>query len=492
MLDIKSIEGLTSLPKLSVQKELTQRTNVLVVVLTQETLSQPPAFVPVLSSLAEELKTKKNLVLYGGKDDLYGVSFIRTVSFSTNYEIFEAAGDLTRALLAEKVSSVSISFPQSVSAENITTFITGVSLTNYKYNRKSDEFKRISSIEVISGNFNPEDKQTKFALESTRYSLFCRQILNLRPLDANPETMLELCRNIAKIDPKVTIEAIVDKELEAKGLNLIYAVGRGAARRPCLVNLKYEGNPNNSTDVIALVGKGVCFDAGGLNLKPTKAIEEMWMDKGGACAVLSTFKAVVEQKLPVNLVASLAFVENLVGSDCYHPSDIIKSHKGLTVEIGNTDAEGRLILCDAMSYTQQVYKPNTLIEFSTLTGAVMMALGLTTAGLFSNSDELSNDLIEASSASVERIYRLPIFEEHRKNMKGKFSDLNNIAPVPYGGASNAGAYLECFVEKDVKWAHIDIAGVASANREFFVYSEAATGFGVRLTLEYLTRRIAKH
>lgn len=125
---------------------------------------------------------------------------------------------------------------------------------------------------------------------------------------------------------------------------------------------------------MALVGKGVCFDAGGLNIKPTKAIESMWCDKGGACAVLSTFKAAVDLKLPINLVCSVAFVENLLGSDAYHPSDIIKSYKGLTVEIGNTDAEGRLILCDAMSYTQEFYKPNTLLEFSTLTGACMVAL----------------------------------------------------------------------------------------------------------------------
>ncbi len=134
------------------------------------------------------------------------------------------------------------------------------------------------------------------------------------------------------------------------------------------------GNPERGDDVLALVGKGVCFDSGGLNLKPTKAIEEMWLDKGGAVTVLSIFKAVVELKLKVNLVVSAAFVENLVGSDCYHPSDIIKSHKGLTVEIGNTDAEGRLILADAMSYTQEHYKPNTMIEFSTLTGACMVAL----------------------------------------------------------------------------------------------------------------------
>lgn len=134
------------------------------------------------------------------------------------------------------------------------------------------------------------------------------------------------------------------------------------------------GNPQKPEDVLAFVGKGVCFDAGGLNLKKTGGIEEMWFDKGGACTVLSAFKAAVELNLPINLVCALAFVENLVGSNAYHPSDIIRSYKGLTVEIGNTDAEGRLILCDAMSYVQDKHKPNTLLEFSTLTGACMVTL----------------------------------------------------------------------------------------------------------------------
>ena len=188
----------------------------------------------------------------------------------------------------------------------------------------------------------------------------------------------------------------------------------------------FLGNPNRADDVLALVGKGVCFDSGGLNLKPTGFIEEMWSDKGGACTTLAIFKAAVELNLPINLVCTMAFVENLVGSDAYHPSDIIKSYKGLTVEIGNTDAEGRLILCDAMSWVQEKHKPNTLIEFSTLTGAVRVALGLSTAGIFSNSDDLVANLMTAAGTANERLWRLPIFEEHRNNMKGVNADLNNL------------------------------------------------------------------
>jgi len=496
MLDIKNIEGLTSLPEISQQQTLDKRADAVLAVMTEEDLSNPPSFLKVLSnssSTVEDLKKKKKGTLYGTNDDLYSVCYVKVVSAKSMYEVLEAAGDQTRILLGDKVTSIHIHFSDSLTAENVTTFLTGIALTNYKYVRKSyigvnesAQFKRINSIVAISKNLNLQDEHTNVTLQTTKYSLFCRQILSLRPLDANPETMLGLCKDLAKAHSNVSIETIVDQELQSKGLNLIYSVGRGAARRPCLVILKYEGNKENK-ETVALVGKGVCFDAGGLNLKPTGAIEEMWCDKGGACTVLAAFKACVELKLPVNVVCAMAYVENLVGSDAYHPSDIIKSYKGLTVDIGNTDAEGRLILADAMTYTQEIYKPSTLIELSTLTGAIRIALGLTTAGLFSNSDKLVGDLLQSSTETCERLWRLPIFEEHRSAMKGVYADLNNIGGRGMGGASTAGAFLENFVEQGVEWAHIDIAGTALST-EKFVYSEGATGFGVRLLINYLVKK----
>jgi leucyl aminopeptidase len=497
MLETNFIDTKTNLPQLSSQKELTQRVENLLVVLTEENLAQPPAFLKALgagSQAVTELKKKKKIVLYGNQDDLFGVCYVRLANLSSTHDILDGAGDQTRVILGDKVASLSIYFADSVTQEQATSFLTGVCLSNYKFVQKSyigvDEsaqFKRIASIAVVHSSFNLQDERVQFALQCTRYSLFCRQILSVRALEANPETMLELCRSIAQSNSKISIEAIVGKELQEKGLNLIYSVGRGAAKKPCLVTLSYKGNPNRADDVLALVGKGVCFDSGGLNLKPTGFIEEMWSDKGGACTTLAIFKAAVELNLPINLVCTMAFVENLVGSDAYHPSDIIKSYKGLTVEIGNTDAEGRLILCDAMTWVQEKHKPNTLIEFSTLTGAVRVALGLSTAGIFSNSDDLVAKLLTAAGSTNERLWRLPIFEEHRNNMKGVNADLNNLGGKGMGGASTAAAYLENFVEKDVNWAHIDIAGTATSP-EKFVYSDGATGFGVRLILEYIRTR----
>jgi len=252
--------------------------------------------------------------------------------------------------------------------------------------------------------------------------------------------------------------------------------------------LKYEGNPQNKEDLIALVGKGVCFDVGGINLKPTGNIENMFYDKGGACTVLAAFKGAVEMKLPVNIVCSVVFVENSMSDRALHPKDIIKSYKGLTVEIGNTDAEGRLILADAMTYTQRFYNPKTLIELSTLTGAIKVALGNETAGIFSNDDGLVSDLTSIGAESCEHLWRLPITDEHRDDMKSSIADLNNKGKSVNGGSSKAAAFLENFVDKGVKWAHIDIAGTSFRDGEKFVYSPGATGHGVKLLLNYLKKK----
>ena len=243
-------------------------------------------------------------------------------------------------------------------------------------------------------------------------------------------------------------------------MNLFHAVGRAAASEPRCIVVHYEGNPDTQ-DCIALVGKGLTFDTGGLNLKPTKYIEDMYGDKNGACAVLGALHGVLESKPKINVVFALGVAENATGSKSYKPNDIIKSMKGLTVEIGNTDAEGRLVLADTFTYVQQEYKPKELIDLATLTGACMVALGTETAGLFSNSDELANKLIESGNNTFESLWRLPIALEHHEAMKSPYADLTNNEKKRYGGASCAAAFLEKFIDKDTKWAHLDIAGPAS-------------------------------
>jgi len=199
-------------------------------------------------------------------------------------------------------------------------------------------------------------------------------------------------------------------------MGLFHAVGRAALSEPRLIVVKYEGDPDNK-DCIALVGKGLTYDTGGLNLKPTGSMENMYGDKNGACAVLGALHGVLNSQPKINIVFALGIAENAIGSRSYKPGDILKSMKGLTVEIGNTDAEGRLVLADTFTYVQREFKPTEMIDLATLTGACMVALGSETAGLFSNNDEIASSLLKSGTKVFEPLWRLPIAQEHRDAMK---------------------------------------------------------------------------
>jgi leucyl aminopeptidase len=291
-------------------------------------------------------------------------------------------------------------------------------------------------------------------------TLYTRNLANQRPNVATCDFLEDIARKIYSNnkDKKVAIEVMKGEELAKNGLNLIHAVGKSAESEPRMIILTYKGKPEENNFSHAIVGKGLTFDTGGLNLKPTNYIEDMYLDKHGACNTLSVFKSVVEMGLPINLVCAVGAAENSIDSLSYKPSDIIKSHKGYTVEITNTDAEGRLVLADVLSYVQQKYKPNNIIDLATLTGACMVALGNKTAGIFTNNTELSSEIIKASEEVMEPLWHLPINNEHREDLKSPFADLKNAGKDRYGGASKGAAFLEKFINKGVNWVHLDIAG----------------------------------
>jgi len=228
------------------------------------------------------------------------------------------------------------------------------------------------------------------------------------------------------------------------------------------------------------------YDTGGLNIKPTGGMEEMYGDKNGACAVIGALHGVLDSKPKINLVFAVGAAENAIGSRAYKPSDIIKSKKGLTVNIGNTDAEGRLVLADTITYVQQEFKPTELIDLATLTGACMIALGLETAGLFSNDDDLAGKLLKSGKNVYEPLWRMPIMPEHHEAIKHPNADLDNIPKCrPYGGACCAAAFLERFIEKGTKWAHLDIAGPALKNSAKAPMIAMGNGFGTQILLDYI-------
>lgn len=306
----------------------------------------------------------------------------------------------------------------------------------------------------------------------------------LADLPGNILTPTKFVEEIQKLQKKYDweVEILHKVHLEKQGLNALLAVAAGAQNKPYLAIIKYTHSQNK--EKIAMVGKGVTFDSGGISLKPSKSMEEMKYDMCGAAAVLAGMKAISEEQLPVNLIAAIPLVENLPSGTAIRPGDIVTSYSGKTIEIINTDAEGRLILADAISYVVKNYEPDILIDLATLTGAVIVALGHSDAGLISNDKILIDELQEAGNITGERVWPLPIWEEYSDFMKSSIADLRNTSKESGAGTITAATFLKQFVG-NTRWVHLDIAGTAWNMPDRSYRPKGATGFGVRLLYHWL-------
>lgn len=323
-----------------------------------------------------------------------------------------------------------------------------------------------------------------------------RSLGNLRPDEGTPQFYERwMHKHIASI-PNVRVRHVIrGRALKDQGLRLMHAVGRSAVHEPVLVVYEYRGN-KASDAATALVGKGLTFDCGGMNIKPYGAMESMHQDMMGAAAVIGTLRAVAQLQLPVNVVAVAAFAENAIGPNAYLPSTIIKSLNGKTVEVLNTDAEGRLVLADALTFLQRKANlsvaPTSIVDIATLTGAIVIGLGNERAGIFSNHAHLLHDLMVSGARTHELLWPMPIGEEHTKAMKGGIADLTNAAEGRAAGSCTAAAFLQEFIEKGTLWAHLDIAGPGMGKDKATPQKPAgAPGFGVRLLVDYLQHRPLK-
>ena len=293
-------------------------------------------------------------------------------------------------------------------------------------------------------------------------------------------------RAIVKGKSKASTTVLNKKELQRHGLNLHLAVNQGSRNEPKLIIVKYQG-ASAKEPFAAIVGKGITFDTGGLNLKPTGSIETMRTDMSGASAVIGTLKNVLALNLKTNILFVVGLAENVTGAGAYKPGDVIRGYSGKTVEIGNTDAEGRLVLADAIAYTVKNYKPKILIDLATLTGACVVALGHEYAGLMSNDDNLAEEILKSAEATDDRAWRLPIYPELKDHVKSLMADIKNVGlPRGAAGTISAAEFLRQFVG-DTKWAHLDIAGTAFVDGPGrWYYGYGATGMGVRLLTHYLS------
>ena len=312
---------------------------------------------------------------------------------------------------------------------------------------------------------------------------FTRELGNLPPNLCTPAYLAEQAQALAAAQPGVECEVLDEDTMQALGMGALLAVARGSAQRPRLIVLKYNGGGQAKPYV--LVGKGITFDTGGVNLKTQGGIEEMKYDMCGAGTVLGTFLAAVTMRLPINLVCIAAAVENAIDGNSYRPSDVITSMSGKTIEVGNTDAEGRLILCDALTYAQR-FQPAALIDVATLTGACMIALGREATGVMTrSSQDLVQELLSAGEQACDRGWQLPLWDEYQPLLDSAFADVYNIGGR-WAGAITAGCFLSRFTEGQ-RWAHLDIAGVANSDGKMGM----ATGRPVGMLCQWLLDQSAR-
>ncbi len=296
---------------------------------------------------------------------------------------------------------------------------------------------------------------------------------NILHPDEYAKRLLSLRKNGLKVN-------VYDKnKLKKLGMQALLGVGQGSIRGSYLVTIEWKGDRSNKKP-LAFVGKGVCFDTGGISLKPAKFMEDMTYDMAGSAVVVGLMKSLALRKAKINAVGVVGLVENMPGGNAQRPGDIVKSYSGKTIEVLNTDAEGRLVLADAITYTEKKFKPRFIIDLATLTGAIIVSLGSEYAGLFSNDDKLSNQIFKAGDKVGEKVWRMPLHKNYDKLIDSKNADMQNINYVGGAGSTTAAQFLQRFIINKTPWAHLDIAGMAFSKYGGALNSTGATGFGVRL------------
>lgn len=398
-----------------------------------------------------------------------------------------AYGSLTKQCHSKKLEKLNVIMPEvpSLSEDALVRGVTeGFLLANYIFDMlKSETTKKEPNVLIKQVCLLSLGKEgLKLAKKYTaifRGVYFARDLINGNADDVTPQMLVGMAKKLAKtFHLKATI--FDKKKIEKEKMGLLLAVNRGSVREPAFIILEYKGNPK-SHDHTVILGKGVTYDTGGLNLKSVD-METMKADMSGAATCLGTVMAAAQLGLKVNFTAVIPTTENSIGSKSYKPGDVYVSHSGKTVEIGNTDAEGRLILADALSYINKKLKPSRIIDFATLTGSVIMALGYEASGLYANDDALADALIRAGGETFERLWRMPLYEEYQPFLKSDVADIKNIGVRPAAHIL-AATFLQDFVGK-TPWAHCDIAGTAFLNEAKRYLPKYATGVGIRLLIEF--------
>lgn len=395
---------------------------------------------------------------------------------------------LRQALLSaplRKIAAIDIichdDSPETASAAAEAAVIGTYSWKKYISRKKDDKAVEKKDYTIVT-HFS---KQAQLSVDIASGVNLARDLINDNADTVTPDFLAKTVRGLVTGNKSVTLEILGEKELRTKGLGLMLAVNQGSNKEPRLVIAKYSGAGRNEP-YTALVGKGLTFDSGGLNLKPSGSMETMREDMSGAAAVIGSLKNTLILKPKKNIIFAFGSVENAIDANSYKPGDVFTSYTGKTVEIGNTDAEGRLVLADVLGYVIKNYKPARIIDMATLTGACVVALGHDYAGLLGNNDDLIKAVLVSAQATDDRAWQLPMYPEYKDAIKSKIADIKNISNVRGSAGTICGAeFLRQFVG-ETPWAHLDIAGTAFVDGDsHWYYGHGATGFGVRLCTHYI-------
>jgi len=433
----------------------------------------------------EEVNAKRIIFMGIGKKENLNLETLR-----------EFTGKAVKKCISKKLSEVVISVPLKKNILNLfgnnpeaflKAMLEGGALGNHIFDKyKKKKKRKILKKIVFSVSPDLEKKYGKLAKKIETIcsgTILAREWVSTPPNDKRPEMLTKIITDLAKKE-KLNIHVMDEKELKQKKFNALLAVSAGSDSKPRMIILEYA--PKGAKKTVALVGKGITFDSGGINLKPTGSLEDMKMDMSGAAAVAATLLTVAKLNLKKKVIGIIPVVENMPSGSAARPGDIVKSFNGKTVEIGNTDAEGRLILIDAIAYGIKKYKPDVMIDMATLTGACVVALGEKIAGVFSSDTKLSESIVESGASTYERCWSMPLPDDYKKLLKSSFADIHNISSSRWGGAITAALFLSEFTG-DTTWAHIDIAGPAYAEKESAYCGPGGTGFGVRLFCDLLEK-----
>lgn len=469
------------------------KTSLLCVLLAKEDLEESFKLLPQGGRLKEQaameaFAARKGQVLFHtapGEDIPYmmlvGMGEQRTVKLD---DYRARAAEAVRRARGVKAREMAFMCPGKPAGEVSQALAEGVTLGTYRFDRyqkpKEEEegAVELDNVLILNGNPASVERGVLFACGQT----FARDLANEPGNVINPATLGRSAREMAET-MGLECELISADKLREMGMNALLAVGGASDNLPCLIHVAYkpEGTPRKR---VVLVGKGITFDTGGLNLKPGEHMRTMKGDKTGACVVLGVMRSLARLRPDLEVHALVGAAENAVSSSAYRPDDIIKAYNGKTIEVDNTDAEGRLTLADVLAYGATL-SPDSMVDIATLTGACAVALGPYTAGVFSNRDDLAGEIATAASRSGERFWRLPMDDQRlRKKLESPVADLVNTGGR-YGGAITAAMFLEAFVPEGIPWVHLDIAGVDHTKEVFDYYSKGATAFGVRTLLEFL-------